>query len=90
MKATMNLVNLTHEQRRILEFMTPAYGEGLTLAHDIAVECGFAPRAAGAKLRALERRGLVVRRVARKRASMMSDHLYGWEITDEGLKETVL
>jgi len=74
----------TDEQRHILDFMAPAYGEGLTLAHDIATGMDIAPRAMGQKLRALERRGLVRRRIARKRSSMRSDHLYGWELTDAG------
>lgn len=75
---------LNEEQHAILEFMAPAHGEGLTLAHDIAASVGITPRAMGAKLGGLERKGLVRRRVFRKRSSMRTDHLYGWEITDAG------
>jgi DNA-binding MarR family transcriptional regulator len=82
-------MRLTVEQWKILDFMAPAAGEGLTLAHDIASDLGIAPRAMGAKLRALESRGLVHRAIARKRASMRCDHLYGWELTERGLDEVL-
>lgn len=74
--------SLTEEHKRILDFLAPAYGEGLTLAHDIASDLDIAPRAMGAKLRGLERLGLVERKVARERPSMRSDHLYGWQLTE--------
>lgn len=69
--------DLTNEQRAILEFLAPAHGEGLTLAHDIAGDIGCSPRGIGSRLRALENRGLVESRTA-------VDNLCGWEITVEG------
>jgi len=71
---------LTHAERHALAFIALAEGEGLTLAFDVAVEVGWAPRAAGMKLASLERRGYVQRHRVR-----MHQRLYGWEITDLGL-----
>lgn len=77
-------VVLTAEQKRILDFLAPADGEGLTLAHDIAYDLDIPPRAMGAKLCALEQRGLVRRRIVTRAKTPRQSHLYGWEITVEG------
>lgn len=71
-------------ERRIIDFIALADGEGLTLAHDIAAELDLAPRGMGFRLRALERKGLIERKIARRRPSLNSDHLYGWRLTPKG------
>lgn len=71
---------LTDEQRRIVRDLMWAYGEGLSLAVDIADELGIGRRGIGQKLAALERLGLVKRaRIPRYKAPV-----YGWELTPRG------
>ena len=69
------------EQVLILNFLAPR-DEGLTLAFDVAAELEIPPRGVGAKLAALERRGLVRRQ--RIRHKEVRRRMYGWEITDRG------
>jgi DNA-binding IscR family transcriptional regulator len=71
---------LTELQRRILYFLAPAEGEGLVLAHDIAVELGVSPRGMGQRLEGLRRRGYLRRHLVKEA------RLHGWEITDLGWK----
>jgi Mn-dependent DtxR family transcriptional regulator len=79
-------MTLSDSQRRILEFIALADGEGCVLAHDIAAELDVSPRSMGGRLMALEQRDLVRRIVVKKRASFRSDQLHGWQLTRWGLE----
>lgn len=67
---------LTDRQQRVLRAMSHSY----ELAYDIGQRAEVQARTVGPVLRGLETRGLVERKIVKERASMGSDHTYGWRL----------
>jgi hypothetical protein len=81
---TIPIRQVSDDQRKILECIELADGEGCVLAADIAGVTGLSKRGMGGRMAALVMHGFVKPIVVKPRASYRSDTTYGYVLTETG------
>lgn len=75
---------LTEPQKRALAILNFEAPDMFQAAYRVAMAVGWGARSAGARLAALERRGLVERRLLARGGGKYCVPIYGWRTTDRG------